>query len=512
MTERHDRNDITGDGDGRSDDASTSERGGFGSSDYSAPKLYESSDFLSKYTSPTLPADTGSSDAEATETDTSASGEYTVSFDSSGDAASLAASDTPSSDNAGDAERATPGHADDDRQDSRDGDPDGDPDDETARRQLLEQFDSVARRLEAQGAAAAGSTATTLRIVAHRAANADAPELPAGAWTPDDGSSPTVASATSKGPHNTRESNNGTPKKSSNLTIFLAVGLLVVALFNAPGFVWPAGIVLGIAAIIQIANPTGSKSRGIVALVIIAITLVVQIVVSTGALSGGLGGGAGSGSEATLDVDANPTVEGSGNAVLDVVLPDGDGVPAVIEVTSTGETVRISEIDAEREDSWRVYTSYRQETGLAPINTSADVPTVALEIESSGDWVLTLRSVTSLRSFDETITGSKNDLVYYTGDGGDAVFTLTPDDSVSIDTYAADDDWWFSNGGITSFTRPFESGPVLIQIEAYDEWAISVEPADDLAAGGAGATDAPADSADAAGGSPDEIADAVPTE
>ncbi|MGO2110957.1 MAG: hypothetical protein ACTH31_05030 [Pseudoclavibacter sp.] len=476
------------------------------SNDYSAPKLYDSSDFLSKYTSPTLPADDDTThDILALDDDDAAgddaAGEDAGDEDAAGeDAADSSDYDYHALDDAWNDDDLDDDLDDDWGEDLDDLD-DEHPDEETARHRLLEQVDTAARRLEARGGAA-GATAEKLRVAANDAAgdspspSADGGWKPEVSWRPDEGSTP--FKPTSKPTVTYGKPAKGKPNVGMTLAMLIGMGLLVLAFFDAPGFVWPVAIVLGIGCIIQLVNRGGAKVRAAITLVLVAATLIVQIVVSSGAVENVFDGGGGNsagGGDDTLDVGANPTIDGSGNAQLDVVLPDGDATPAVIEVVSYDETVRVSEVDAERDDSSRVYTGYSEDTGLAPINAVGDLPTVALEIESDGEWTITLSSVDSLRSFDDEITGNGNDLIYYTGDGGDAVFTMSVEDSFSIDTYAGDEDWWYSNMGATSLTRPFASGPVLIMIESYDAWAISVGPPSDSGSGGAEGSEAGADSA-----------------
>lgn len=271
-----------------------------------------------------------------------------------------------------------------------------------------------------------------------------------------------------------------TPKsggKKSHQLIYWALGAVAAAIFGIPWAAVPLGIGVLVASGLAIAGKWGTRWLGVVGLILAIFSFVTLGVQAAGGNPFSNGSSSATG---TLDVATSATISGTGDAELYVTLPDGPTAFAAIEVTLTGDSIRIRERDPSGDlVGYSTMSMYSEGTQVFPINTEYEETVNRLEIEATGDWSITLLSLDDLPSFDEATEGTGGEqLLVYTGDGGDAVFTLPPDSWIDMKIYTEGEfSWSNSFDGVTSVTMPWKSGPLLLWIDASDSWSVTVEPA-----------------------------------
>lgn len=470
--------------------------------EYQAPTLYESSDFLAKYRAePTTDAPAGqaadltsSSESPFAGASTSDDGEYTISFDEepagtdsvfgSRDALDRDERDeldvdTVETSETDEGDVASAGEGTDVGADVvTDVDADASSADTDADELRTERDTETATVTSGVDERSRGDgTSSETRLGDATTPPADLPDWDndTSGWREWKESSETASGAGGESEGEPEASDTEAKPKVKFGLIVWSIVVLTLAFFPLPWVFWPLAIIVLIFGIASVRSKEhGSIGRGLTAIVLVGISVAISvfgfIANSDFDTSSFIE------AEETLDVDSSPTVEGSGNARLDLVLPNGASQLAVIDVSFTGDRIRVYEADEEGETYGSIFSAYSDGgSGLVPINGDPERPTVSLEIEAEGDWSVTLSGIETLRTFDASVSGTGDDLVYFYGEPGDAVFEMSADDSVTVMTYGTGDPWRGDFRDITSFTQPWD-GPRVVQIEADEAWSITVAP------------------------------------
>lgn len=183
--------------------------------------------------------------------------------------------------------------------------------------------------------------------------------------------------------------------------------------------------------------------------------------------------------EPSSDVlEVGSSVTGVGDAVLLLALPEDDGALAVLSITDLGGGLSFGEGSPEASPDGQVGFSYVPTDPSGPhhylINREGyfaqlmgddptSVATDHLVIESTGAWVAEILSVGSLPSFDTSMQGMGSGLFLYTGQGGEATFTLATEGRVEVATYGTTPDIMTMQAA-GSQVMDFPAGPTVVHV------------------------------------------------
>lgn len=162
------------------------------------------------------------------------------------------------------------------------------------------------------------------------------------------------------------------------------------------------------------------------------------------------------------------TASGSGDDVVEV---DAQGCPCVVALTHQGEANFIVSADNQPMGLVNEIGNYTGKRLLAAENGP-----VVVEIQADGPW--TLESSPALGGgatpFDASASGSGDDVLFYTGDGGVAQLEHGGEGNFIVQT--TEDAMGVVNEiGTYSGRRPWSDGPMLVDVTADGPWSITVE-------------------------------------
>jgi hypothetical protein len=295
----------------------------------------------------------------------------------------------------------------------------------------------------------------------------------------------------------------------------LVVGIVaaVLAVIPGPSFVAfvPAiiAIVLGLVALIR-KHPT--PKRGVAAVVLGVFALIVAIIVSLVVIIGGAAGVSKVSSDSTASttpstsstpctsstepkasttpsaapspkpttpvasaVSADTVYSGTGDSVVPVVLPDGDG-PAAATITANGSSnFAVWSLDANMAQQDLLVNTIGAYTGIVGMDLKSNQPTKALQIASNGPWTVSIHSLASLRAFTgNATTGTSDDVVIYRGAAGAAAITNTGSSNFAVWTYGNRSNLAVNEIGAYTGTVVWQKGPLLVVVTSDGPWTITV--------------------------------------
>ena len=289
----------------------------------------------------------------------------------------------------------------------------------------------------------------------------------------------------------------------------LVVGIVaaLLAVIPGPSFVAfiPAitAIVLGLVTLIR-KRPT--PKRSIAAMMLGAIALIVAIIVSVMLIIGGAAGLSKASSDSSASTkpstssarpeasstpsavarpeataSAAPTVaadtvyNGTGDSVVPVVLPDGNG-PSAATITGNGSSnFAVWSLDVNMAQQDLLVNRIGAYTGTVGMDLKSNQHTKALQITSNGPWTVTIHSLASLRTFTgNATTGTGDDVVIYRGATGAATITNTGSSNFAVWTYGSRSNLAVNEIGAYTGTVVWQKGPSLVVVTSDGPWTITV--------------------------------------
>lgn len=170
------------------------------------------------------------------------------------------------------------------------------------------------------------------------------------------------------------------------------------------------------------------------------------------------------------------TISGTGSERFAFELPDGPGTMAVIQVESQGSYAAVSAHTLDGAFVEDVGAFGGAAPGLGVLDAHLSPDSHVLQMDSDGDWTVTLQSLNDFPVLDGTMSGSGSTAVRY--DGPPGTMTLSTD-TPSWTWVAAHGDGTQTTAGepdLLSVTTPWPAGPLLVVIESDSDWRLDVQP------------------------------------
>lgn len=288
----------------------------------------------------------------------------------------------------------------------------------------------------------------------------------------------------------------------------LIVGIIAVVCAVIPGVSFVAfipaliAVVLGIGTLVRKA-PT--RGRGIAGILLGVVSFVVAIVVSIALIAAGVGAATattkhpskvvhsaaadpssipsqeptGQPSEPAVPVEpvvpADTVYSGSGDSVLPVVLPDGDGAAAATITANGARNFVVWSLDANMAQQDLLVNTIGAYQGTVGVDLTSGASTKALQIKASGAWSVTIHSLAAVREFTGNATsGTGDDVVVYRGKAGAAALTNAGDRNFVVWSYSNRSDLAVNTIGAYSGTVIWQAGPTLVVVKSNGAWTITV--------------------------------------
>jgi hypothetical protein len=289
----------------------------------------------------------------------------------------------------------------------------------------------------------------------------------------------------------------------------LVVGILaaVLAVIPGPSFVaFIPAIIAIVLALVTLIRKRPTSKRGIAAAVVGAFALIVAIIVSLVVIIGGAAGLSKASSDSATDtkpstsstelkasttpsaapspepttpaapaVAADTVYTGTGDSVVPVVLPDGNG-PSAATITGNGSSnFAVWSLDASMAQQDLLVNRIGAYTGTVGMDLKSSQHTKALQITSNGPWTVTIHSLASLRAFTgNATTGTGDDVVIYRGSAGAAAITNTGSSNFAVWTYGGRSNLAVNEIGAYTGTVIWQKGPSLVVVTSDGPWTITV--------------------------------------
>jgi hypothetical protein len=295
----------------------------------------------------------------------------------------------------------------------------------------------------------------------------------------------------------------------SKTALVLGIVAFVLAVIPGPSFTAFVPAITAIAlGLITVIGKRPTVKRGIAAIILGAFALIVAIIVSLAVIMSGAGGlakvssktGAGSIAQTgtsntapsqpstpsaipspTPTVSVAPVIaadtvyQGTGDSVVPVTLPDGDG-PAAATITSSGSrNFAVWSLDTAMAQQNLLVNTIGAYTGTVGMDLDSGQHTKALQISSNGPWTVTIHSMAHLRTFTgNATTGTGDDVVIYRGNTGAAAITNTGSRNFTVWTYGDTSDLAVNEIGPHTGTAVWQKGPSLVVVTSNGPWTISI--------------------------------------
>lgn len=268
----------------------------------------------------------------------------------------------------------------------------------------------------------------------------------------------------------------GTPRDHSILAMFFGLAALFTALIS-PLFLWAF---VTLTAVFALPPFRHGGARRIRALIAGGLALVGVILFVATSLTVPTGSGV---ADDTLDPAATSAngepfvIDGSGDADVRFPMPDGPGSLAVVDITYEGPSGSLF-ADELVDDGYgtSVASIYRSGTARGIVNGSSSGEALGLEIEAEGDWSIRVSSVTSLPTFDTTVSGEGDAFLYYDGPAGVSTFTFEKPVYVNVELLGTEDSWSVYGSDFLVFSKLWPAGPLVVSIESDEAWTLDILP------------------------------------
>jgi len=170
------------------------------------------------------------------------------------------------------------------------------------------------------------------------------------------------------------------------------------------------------------------------------------------------------------------TYEGTGNAKINVTLPDGGSELAVADITHRGErNFYVSAFDSDDTIIGGVATGQGDYTGTVVLNALFDLETSSLDILADGRWTITIRSIDTLETLASPYKGSGDTVFRYEGKGGTAASTYEGESNFIVWSYGENKQLLENEIGAFTGSTSMQAGPAIIAVVARGDWTISVK-------------------------------------
>lgn len=164
--------------------------------------------------------------------------------------------------------------------------------------------------------------------------------------------------------------------------------------------------------------------------------------------------------------------EGSGTRVIAVELPDPTEV-AVARISHAGDSnFAVWELDEDLNQIGLLVNTIGDYAGTVPLNLSADATTTSFEITADGTWQIEVRHILDIRTFDNDINGTGDDVLAYLGDTQVMFVSHEGDANFAIWSYGDENELIVNEIGAYDATVPLP-GPTILAITANGPWSIS---------------------------------------
>ena len=170
------------------------------------------------------------------------------------------------------------------------------------------------------------------------------------------------------------------------------------------------------------------------------------------------------------------TYEGTGNAKINVTLPDGGSELAIADITHRGErNFYVSAYDTDDSLIGGVVTGQGDYTGTVVLNALFDLETSSLDILADGRWTVTIRSIDTLETLPGPYAGTGDTVFRYDGKGGTASSTYDGESNFIVWSYGDNKQLLENEIGTFTGSTSMQSGPAIIAVVARGDWTISVK-------------------------------------
>lgn len=176
-----------------------------------------------------------------------------------------------------------------------------------------------------------------------------------------------------------------------------------------------------------------------------------------------------------VTVPADKAYKGSGDKILAIELPDGIDNAAVATITYSGKrNFTVWSLDSNLDEKDLMVNEIGKYRGTVLFNLSGD-EVASLEINASGPWTVTVRSILSLREFVAgAASGHGDDVLVYRGTSGVASLTHKGSSNFVVWNYGNSSDLVVNEIGKYSGETRWSAGPSVVAITADGDWSISV--------------------------------------
>lgn len=168
------------------------------------------------------------------------------------------------------------------------------------------------------------------------------------------------------------------------------------------------------------------------------------------------------------------TYTGVGDDVIQVELPD---TLSIAKITYTGgSNFSVFNLDSSFNPLDLLVNTIGSYSGIVALNFSGNGTTAGFEIAASGPWEITLYSLLFAEQFDDSVTGSGDNVLIYTGASGN-VAHITNDGSSNFVVYAygSRQDLLVNEIGSYDGTVRIQPDTLVFEVRSEGSWTIDVD-------------------------------------
>jgi hypothetical protein len=175
-------------------------------------------------------------------------------------------------------------------------------------------------------------------------------------------------------------------------------------------------------------------------------------------------------------IPANVSYTGTGDSVVKIALPDGNGSAGFATISYTGgENFTVWSLDSNLQQQDLMVNTIGSYSGTVLFNLAQGTDARQLQATASGAWTITLESIQSLPEFTgTTASGTGDAVVVYRGKAGAATIHNSGSDNFVVWEYGNQSNLLVNEIGAYNGTVVMGAGPALVQVESDGPWDISV--------------------------------------
>jgi hypothetical protein len=289
-----------------------------------------------------------------------------------------------------------------------------------------------------------------------------------------------------------------TVKPRSGLAIaalVLGIVALVVAVVPGPSFAaFAPAITAGVLGVVALRRQTPRRGQAVAGVILGPVALLIAIIVSIVTIVGAGSAASQVGAEASSNssksapkpapapsktatpIPPNVVYTGTGDSIVKIALPDGQGQFGLATVSYTGsDNFAVWSLDSNLAQQDLMVNTIGSYMGTVLFNAQLGRDASSIQVSASGPWTITLKSI---RAADQitgtTASGSGDDVLIYRGAADPATITANGSDNFAVWDYGSEDNLLVNEIGAYSGTVPFAAGPSLIAISATGAWNIAL--------------------------------------